>query len=107
VRSELHNLSETVHEVSAVAGATGLHLSVTTIRELAALLERGAPIRMIPPRGCSSAVFVEILGVDDDLADRLSQHFWNTSSIAGLQSIAGVDAELLARIRKHFRAKNG
>lgn len=106
VRSELHALSETVCKISSVAGATGLDLSVTTIRELAALLGGDAPIRRIPPRGCSPAVFAEMLGVNDDLAERLSGHFWGTSSMAGLQGVAGVEDELLEKIRKNFRVEN-
>jgi hypothetical protein len=77
---KIHDLTRAVEKISdqmeslgTLGGGTGLHLSVTTLRNLRHLLTGN--FEKIPARFCRRDVFEEVLGVDVNISSRLENFF--------------------------------
>ncbi|MXX38124.1 MAG: ATP-binding protein [Gemmatimonadetes bacterium] len=102
---EVEKEGRSLDRLTSIAGATGLDLSITTLRNLRHVLAGGNEMEKINPRGLDYRVFREVLGIDVQLAARLADFFWRDDEEADLRQIEGVTDELLEKIRKWFLVK--
>ena len=98
VRKEVQSLDR----LTSLAGATGLDLSSTTLKNLRHVLVVGSEMEKIDPRGLDYRVFREVLGIDFHLATRLEGFFRRDDEETDLKEIEGVTDELLEKIRRWF-----
>lgn len=99
---EVEKEGRSLDRLTSIAGATGLDLSITTLKNLRHVLAGGNEMEKINPRGLDYRVFREVLGIDVQLAARLADFFWRDDQEADLREIEGVTDELLEKIRKWF-----
>ena len=83
---------------------TGLAISVTTLRNLKSLSTGGDIVQKITPIAGDPGVFIEVLGVDRNMAHRLYSFFRGHSGAASLDEIEGMTPELAAKIVYSFRS---
>lgn len=82
-----------------------MNLSVTTIRNFAALLGTDIDLQKLRVDDIPYQAFEEVLGIDSDLAMLLStyfqyRHYHNDTT--RLEDLEGMTPELLARLRCYF-----
>jgi hypothetical protein len=94
VAEGLKSLNRHMESLKSIAGASGLDLSVTTLRNLRQISTGGpVPVKM-NPTGQPAELFSEILGVDWKTGSRLEQCF-RYRPTADLQSVPGDVVERL------------
>jgi hypothetical protein len=103
---EVHKLNENMGGFPALTDATGLSLSVPTLRNLKRLMEGSEQFEKIDPAYCSHKVFMEVLGVEMNMAFRLRDLFSGRHQDKKLQDLEGMTEDLLGEIRKHFFVKS-
>ena len=89
------------------AAATGLSLSIPTLRNLKRLMEESDQFEKRDTAYCSHKVFIEVLGVEMNMALRLRDLFirgWHQGQ--KLQDLEGMPEDLFGKIRKHFFVNN-
>ena len=102
---EIKKEGRSLDRLTSLTGATGLDLSITTLKNLRHVLAGGNEMEKINPRGLDYRVFREVLGIDVHLALRLEGFFRRDDQEADLREIEGVTDELLEKIRKWFLAE--
>lgn len=100
--AEVRKEGQSLDRLTSLAGATGLDLSITTLKNLRHVLVVGSEMEKIDPRSLDYSVFREVLGIDVDLALRLEDFFRRGEEEADLREIEGVTDELLEKIRRWF-----
>ena len=100
--AEVRKEGQSLDRLTSLAGATGLDLSITTLKNLRHVLVVGSEMEKIDPWGLDYRVFREVLGIDVHLALRLEGFFRRDDQEADLREIEGVTDELLEKIRKWF-----
>ena len=103
---EVHKLNENMGGFPALADATGLSLSFPTLRNLKRIMEGSEQFEKIDPVYCSHKVFMEVLGVEMNIALRLRDLFSGRHQDKKLQDLEGMTEDLLRKIRKHFFVKS-
>jgi Putative DNA-binding domain len=101
--SELKKLNSKFEYLPSVTGATGLDLSITTLRNLRHLREGTDQIEKIDPKFKSVRVFREVLGIDLELALKLRSFFSNSSNANNVSEVEGVTEEIFAKIQTYFK----
>ena len=100
---EITSLSHRMENIASIAGASGLNLSITTLRNLKHIASESEHyFQKLNPQNCDCRVFMEVLEINFDLADRIEMHFTNSESSEGLEDIAGVTPELIQKIKEYF-----
>jgi Putative DNA-binding domain len=99
---EIGKLNGNFSRLTSMAGATGLDLSVSSMRNLKHILAGDEPLEKLNPASVSHNVFMEVLGVDVEIACRLSDFFYRGNESNGLDAVEGVTVETIERIKKHF-----
>jgi hypothetical protein len=89
----------------ALADATGLSLSIPTLRNLKRLMEGSEHFEKIDPAYCGHNVFMEVLGVEINMAFRLRDLFSGWHQDKKLQDLDGMTEDLLGKIRRYFLVK--
>ncbi|MBK7704865.1 MAG: hypothetical protein IPJ30_03600 [Acidobacteria bacterium] len=84
-----------------IAGRTGLDFSVSTLRNVKALLKSDAELEKIRAEDCDYALFVEVLQIDFGLAHKL-EHFFRHSIPMSLDEIEGLSPEIREALDKYF-----
>jgi hypothetical protein len=97
----VEKLSQQVDSLTPLASATGLQLSVATLKNLRLLLAGKSDIEKILAKDCKREVFQEVLGADISLAHRLQHHFGYGDG-KKLEEVEGMTAELVATFRQYF-----
>jgi hypothetical protein len=87
-----------------VTTPTGLAISVTTLRNIQSFNSGGDIVEKITPRAGDLGVFIEVLGVDRNMAHRLHD-FFRGHGAASLEEIEGMSPELAAKIESSFRSR--
>lgn len=100
--SEVERLRRQIEPLTKLAGATGLDLSVTTIRNLRSVVANLEHIEKLDPSGLDYDVFMEVLGVDMETAYNLSDFFYQGNDSNDLDAVEGVTEEIIEKIKKHF-----
>lgn len=110
IESELKNVSRQVaaltkqtEELLTIAGPTGLHLSIRTLRNLKLLSSGSEQLEPLNPQLCEHTVFEEVLGVERDLALRLREYFRFPGQKTKLTEIEGLSPKVLKNLKQHFR----
>ncbi len=108
VVESLKKLTETVDKLRGtleplrrLAGATGLDLSASTLRNINRLRQSLDP-EPIEPHGLDPDAFVEVLGIDWDMAFQIYNTLSYQDRPSGLDSIPGMNEALLEKIRRRF-----
>jgi hypothetical protein len=102
IASQLKSTNERLDSLTAGVSATGLQLSVSTLKALEQLRLGLDPIGKMTPQGRDGAYFQEVLAVPRDVAWRIARHFWRSTSIRGLRDVPGVTPDVLDKIKCYF-----
>ncbi len=100
--SEVQKLRVGIEVLGTLAGATGLDLSVTTLKNISNIARGDERIEKIDPYGKSLRVFKEVLGVNHAMALRLRTHFRRAEEGQKIDEIEGITPELIERIKHYF-----
>lgn len=99
---ETKRVGDTLNKLSTLGGATGLDLSITTLRNIQKILNQQDDLEKISPY-YDGRVFEEVLGIDIDLAYRISDFFRYQNSEKSIMDIEGITEEIVERLKRHFR----
>ena len=102
VKNEIGKLNNQLDNISRIAGATGLNVSIPTLKNLGHLLANDNQIEKINPVYLSAEGFKEVLHIDEDLAYQLQGHFMSTSSDENLRDLKGMTEEIMQKLKEHF-----
>jgi hypothetical protein len=72
---EVAKLNQHIETISAISGATGLNLSISTMKNLKHIMSRDEQLEKINPKYRDDTVFQEVLGVDVQMALSLQDFF--------------------------------
>lgn len=100
----VEGLRRTLGPLQTIAGATGLDLSASTLRDINRL-RQGLDPEPLDPRVQDPAVFQEVLGVDREMAMQLFNALSYRSDPDSLEHMPGMDEALMAKIRSRFKLK--
>jgi hypothetical protein len=103
---EVKKLRASIESLEAIAGATGLDISVTTLKNLSHIARGEDRIEKMNPQGQNFRVFMEVLGVDYATALRLSTYFRRIEEGTTLQQVDGITPEIIERIKLHFEVED-
>ncbi|HPY42000.1 MAG TPA: hypothetical protein PLM98_15855, partial [Thiolinea sp.] len=105
ITKSLESINKKLETTNNLANSSGLKLSITTLRNLKHLLEKNNNFEKLQPQYVDLEVFMEVLGVDRDMADRLNSFFshpqWQNAKT--LEEVEGMTDQLLQQINTHFR----
>ena len=99
---EISKISHALSGFPSLADATGLSLSVPTLRNLKRVLEKSDQLERLDPSYCSHKVFREVLGVENDMAFRLRNFFGGPGQGKRLRDLEGMTDELYQKINTNF-----
>jgi hypothetical protein len=99
---EVEKLNRHMARLTTIVGATGIDLSVTTIRNLRHVIANDEFVEKLNPAGLDYDAFMEVLGVDIETAYGLSDFFYRGNESRGLNEIEGITDEIIENIKKHF-----
>ena len=99
---ETKRVGNILDRFSTLGGATGLDLSITTLRNIQRILNQQDDLEKISSY-CDGRVFEEVLGVDIDLAYRISDFFRYPNSEKSIMDIEGITEEIVEKLKRHFR----
>ncbi|MDE2797037.1 MAG: ATP-binding protein [Gemmatimonadota bacterium] len=99
---ETKRVGDILNKFSTLGGATGLDLSITTLRNIQRILNQQDDLEKISPY-CDGRVFKEILGIDVHLAYRISNFFRYQNSEKSIMDIEGITEEIVEKLKRHFR----
>lgn len=102
VTGQVEKLTRSLEQLIPLGDATGLSLSIPTLRNIGHLLRHEDELEKIDPEGCDYSVFLEVLGIDTQMALRLRNFFLSRNPEITLESMEGMTPELIERIKKHF-----
>ncbi|MCE2434851.1 MAG: ATP-binding protein [Candidatus Latescibacteria bacterium] len=99
---ETKRVGDILNKLSTLGGATGLDLSITTLRNIQRILNQQDDLEKISPY-CDGRVFKEVLGIDVHLAYRISHFFRYQNSEKSIMDIEGITEEIVEKLKRHFR----
>jgi hypothetical protein len=100
---EIKAIRDELSPIKNFVNPTGLALSVTSLRNLANLIDAPARIEKIDPFSCSWQTFQEVLAVDSRTAIQLTAFFRNYDKSKNLIDVHGMTPDLLAGLRRNFQ----
>ncbi|HXH42024.1 MAG TPA: ATP-binding protein [Thermoanaerobaculia bacterium] len=101
VTSELEKLNRTLERLSTIAGATGLDLSLSTVRNLAHVVAAEPQMQRLRANGLGWEAFAEALGIDREMAFQLHT-FATWGQGDRLEDIENLPPEIAAKARAMF-----
>jgi hypothetical protein len=101
LKDELSKTNNHLSIISSISGATGLDISIPTLKNLGHILKGDGKIEKIDPNGRRAEAFKELLGVDDNLAYTLQCHFMSIGRVR-LEEIEGMTQELIQKFKELF-----
>lgn len=104
--TEVQKLRTGIEALGAIAGATGLDISVTTLKNISHIARGEERLEKINPYGQNFRVFKEVLGVDHTMAFRLRTYFRRAEEGQTLEQIEGITPEIIERIKLHFAVES-
>lgn len=99
---ETKRVGDILNKFSTLGGATGLDLSITTLRNIQRILNQQDDLEKISPY-YDGRVFEEVLGIDVHLAYRISDFFRYPNSEKSIMDIEGITEEIVEKLKRHFR----
>lgn len=101
LKRELDKLNKNLASFPAITNATGLDLSMTTLRNLRNLLQNHQ-FEKLDPSYCTRDVFQEILGIDYQLSHQIWHYFRWPKEGQKLEDIQGMDEKLIEEFYRYF-----
>lgn len=101
----VNGLNNNIERLTAISGATGLNLSVPTLKNLQYLATGESQIEKINPEGCNYRVFMEVLGIDSGTALHLRDFFRRRDENKRLEDVRGATDEVIEKLRKYFHVE--
>jgi Putative DNA-binding domain len=98
---QVEKLNTHISEITNIAGASGLSLSFPTLKNIRNILGN-KEFEKLNPVYQSYSFFMEILGVDINVAYRIRDYFRRSDISEGLQDIEGINAEIIEKIKQIF-----
>ena len=99
---ETKQVGDILNRFSTLGGATGLDLSITTLRNIQSILNQQDNLEKFSPY-CDGSVFEEVLNIDINLAYRISDFLRYPNSEKSIMDIEGITEEIVEKLKKHFR----
>lgn len=100
--NEISKANQYLNSISNIASVTGLQLSTPTLRNLQLISQQSSELEKLEPKGQDYKFFMEVLGIDADLATNL--HLFYLQDLPGpLEDIEGISAELIQKIKSTFK----
>ncbi|WP_420208335.1 helix-turn-helix domain-containing protein [Candidatus Electronema sp. JC] len=101
---ELQKLNTHIQYLKNISGATGLDLSVTTLRNISKVLQGNTDFQPLNIKSCYSySAIEEMLEVDQETAAKVYHHLCRTQPRTSVEEIPGMTEELLEKIRKRIK----
>lgn len=101
IHDDLSKVADHLKSLNSIAGATGLDLSVTAIRNLAGNLAGGPTPPKMNPSFRGAAVFMEVLGVDWRIGSHLEDYFRHRKG-DNLEPPLSIPKEVFDRLPEFF-----
>ncbi len=98
---QVKKLNSILTEISNISGASGLALSIPTLKNFKNMLEN-KNFEKLSPIYQSHSFFMEILGVNMELAYHISDHFRQSDKSEGLKQIEGINDKTIENIKQFF-----
>ena len=99
----MKSINKHLENISTISGPTGLDFSITSLKDIKSILSGKSSLVKIDPTYCDHNVFREVLEIDNNLAFKIEQHFWQNKSTDGIENIEGFSQEILGRFNEYFR----
>lgn len=104
---KVNTLNTTLGKMLPIAGVTGLDLSIPTIKNLQHIMSNDGVFEKIDPFSCEYVVFKEVLGVNNDLALHLRNHFRQQRNLDNIEKIDGITEDVIKNIQEFFLLDEG
>jgi hypothetical protein len=101
-KTDLNTISTELTSLARISGASGLDLSLTSLRNLKHIFEKESGFEPINLRDCDFQIIAEYLGVSNSLAMDIYEWIHCNHNHAPLESIEGITEELKQIIEKHI-----
>lgn len=102
LKNEISKLNTYLNKLSTLSGATGLDISIPTLKNIGHILAGDGEVERIDPTNRRAEAFKQLLGVSDDIAYTLECYFMSMVSDEELRSIEGMTEEIYEKLKKHF-----
>ncbi|MCD4735704.1 MAG: ATP-binding protein [Bacteroidales bacterium] len=99
IQKELQTINKYIDNFKGIAGATGIDLSLTTLKNLRHIHKGSSEFEPINFRYSEYDVIMEVLGIDSEMAFRIYDHFHYNPEDKPLEKIEGITEELLQKIK--------
>lgn len=101
-KTNLNTISTELTSLARVSGASGLDLSLTSLRNLKHIFEKESGFEPINLRDCDFQLIAEYLGVNNSLAMDIYEWIHYNYNNDPIESIEGITEELKQLIQKHI-----
>jgi hypothetical protein len=98
----VNNLNKNISLMTSIAGATGLDLSITTLRNLRHFISGQAQVEKMHASECGYRVFMEVLDVDYKMAHQLRIFFNTRHQTKKLSDLDGMTEALIEKVKEYF-----
>jgi len=99
---QVEKLNRTIEQLAPLGDATGLSLSIPTLKNLQRLVRGEQDFERINPASCDMPVFRELLGVNTQMALRFRHFFFDSNPDKKIEEIEGVSDEMIQKAKKYF-----
>ncbi|MEK6641731.1 MAG: ATP-binding protein [Nitrospirota bacterium] len=100
--NQVERLNGNIEQLVPLADATGLSLSLPTLKNLQHLFRGEQDFERINPAGCGTHTFREVLGIDIQMALRLRRFFADPNPDKNIEEIELINDELIHKVKKYF-----
>lgn len=100
--NQVERLNGNIEQLVPLADATGLSLSLPTLKNLQHLFRGEEDFERINPAGCGLHTFREVLGIDIQMALRLRRFFADPNPDKNIEEIELINDELIHKVKKYF-----
>jgi hypothetical protein len=99
---EMEKLNRSLEQIVPLGDATGLSLSLPTLKNLQRLMRDEDEFEKINPAGCDFSVFREVLGISSQMALQLRNFFLDSRPDKKIEEVEGITDELIQKTKKCF-----
>lgn len=99
---EVKRLNSHIEKISTISSPTGLDISRSSLRAIKHIVTGEGGFDKIDPNYCREDVFMEVLQISRDVANRLEEHFWNNDNTKDIEEIEGINEDMLKKFKINF-----
>ncbi|QTA85715.1 AlbA family DNA-binding domain-containing protein [Desulfonema magnum] len=100
IQTELNKINASIKKFNAISGATGIDVSLRTLKNLRHIFTGSSDFEPIDIRYYDYNVIQEVLNIDFEMASKIYDHFHYNPENTPLEEIEGITDELLEKIKK-------